>query len=250
MGGPSVPDTPDPQENDELKINNLKKYHKYKTKYLQIKNLKGGAKQWTNKAAENKASQLQESLGKPTHTCSHKKGNEYVMWASDLSKKDFKYGKFNGVDMIKVTNYSPTKLHPYQAPVFVIVGKYVNVPDALVGLCKYASPTINIEHLAVPISDNEHYIKNGKKRKSLVTGSCASVTISVITINFVMDMIKEHGDLSFDDVSEELSKKFRDEYNTRIQAYLCGEGIKPPINWFSPSDFGELEVIKPNVPNC
>ena len=76
--------------------------------------------------------------------------------------------------------------------VYLIVGKYINVPDNLLGPLKYASETINIEQLFVPLTYQQKYASTGVKDVALVTGSCASVTISAITVQFVMDMIEKH----------------------------------------------------------
>lgn len=239
----------------ECQNQNLKKYLKYKTKYLQLKSSKLGGgrrrvKGWTNKAAEEKVKQLEKHIGKPTHIC--KSGNqiEYVMWQEQLDDKHI-LGEFHGVDMIKVTNFSPRKLHPYEAPVYVIAGMYTHVPDHLFGPLKYASETINIEQLYVPIKSNKNYIKTkGDKSLALVTGSCASITISIITVNFAIDMIDEFKNKSFSDMTEEIFQYFREEYDKRIKAYLCGEGIVPKIDWFDPETFGEEIISEPLFKSC
>ena len=115
---------------------------------------------------------------------------ESVTWKLDLESENFKYGKYNGLDYIRLNGYVARKNHPIPAPVFVIVGKYINVPEHLYGPLKYASPTINIEQISIPKTHNLHYEKTGEKKVSLVTGSCASITISAITLKFVEDMIK------------------------------------------------------------
>ena len=52
------------------------------------------------------------------------------------------------------------KKHPVPAPVYIVVGKYINVPEHLYGPIKYASPTINIEQLYIPKKQNDKYEKN------------------------------------------------------------------------------------------
>ena len=74
-----------------------------------------------------------------------------------FNDENFIYGKYNGLDLVKLTGYVARKNHPIPAPVYVIVGKYINVPEHLYGPIKYASPTINIEHLFVPKDVNEKY---------------------------------------------------------------------------------------------
>jgi hypothetical protein len=173
---------------------------------------------------------------------------ESVTWRLNLDMDDFIYGKYNGLDLIRLNGYVARKNHPLPAPVFVIVGKYINVPEHLYGPLKYASPTINIEQIAIPRKHNLHYEKTGEKKISLVTGSCASVTISAITIKFVEDMIekfKENMDTSLD-----THIKFRKEYNLRVLKYICGKGIKPEIPWYDPLNFKEETIYNTNSDAC
>ena len=86
--------------------------------------------------------------------------------------------KLGGLDFLKVTNYHARKWHPQPANVYIIAGKYMNVPDHLLGPIKYASEFINVEQLFVDHKSNKNFGENGKKGKVLVTGSCASVDIS------------------------------------------------------------------------
>ena len=141
------------------------------------------------------------------------------------------------------------KKHPIPAPVFIIVGKYINIPEHLYGPIKYASPTINIELLYIPKKYNDKYEKTGIKELSLVTGSCASITISAITVNFVMDMIKKYKK-PIKNISMNLHIEFRDEYDKRILNYLCGKGIVPAISWFDPTKFGESDIYVSNSSKC
>ena len=118
-------------------------------------------------------------LGEPTLVETHKNFyTESVTWKDELDNENFKYGKYNGLDYIRLNGYVARKNHPIPAPVYVIVGKYINVPEHLYGPLKYASPTINIEQIYIPKKHNLHYEKTGIKNVSLVTGSCASITIS------------------------------------------------------------------------
>jgi len=172
---------------------------------------------------------------------------ESITWQLPLNSNNFKLGYFNGLDMIKLNGYVARKHHPIPADVYVIVGKYINVPDKLVGYLKYASPTINIEHIYVPKKYNSKYEKTGKKTYSLVTGSCASITISTITLKFVEDMIREYEDKN---LGEDEYKKFRDEYDKRVLDHLCGKGIQPNIYWFNPENFGEKDLINIGHEKC
>merc|ERR1711991_186956 len=81
-----------------------------------------------------------------------KKNND---WKRD--RKENKYGYYGGLDMIQLRNDEAIKRHPEPAPVLVLAGKYINVPDHLLGPIKYASETINIEQLFVPTKSNEKF---------------------------------------------------------------------------------------------
>ena len=226
------------------------KYLKYKNKYLKTKSSqKGGSKVlFTDDFAKNKMESLIKHLGKPTlyeYTGSNKL--ESVSWINKLDSNK-KMGHFKGLDLIQLVNYPTQKLHPEIAPVYVIAGKYINVPDRLIGPLKYASETINIDQLFIPQKHLTHYIKTGEKKVAMVKGSCASVVISSITIKFVEDMISSHSKTkkSFD----QLKKIFRKEYDKRILNYLCGKGVIPKIPWFSVKDFGEEEIYNGEFESC
>lgn len=173
---------------------------------------------------------------------------ESVTWRLNFNDENFIYGKYNGLDLVKLTGYVARKNHPIPAPVYVIVGKYINVPEHLYGPIKYASPTINIEQIYIPENHNLHYEKTGEKTVSMVTGSCASVTISAITIKFVEDMIEKYK--SNMDTSLNLHIIFRKEYNLRILTYICGQGIKPAIDWYNPLNFKENAIYNSKSDVC
>lgn len=255
------------------------KYLKYKTKYFTLKQLnlfiftKDFEKQnWRNKDAQDKAIKLEKALGEPTHVCMNNSDMnnsdmnnsnvEYVMWRQDLESQSFKRGFYHGLDMIKIMDSNHRKLHPAVAPSYVIAGKLIDVPDILVGPLKFASPTINIEQIYVPIGGNNNYIKEGdekdskinvdmgndiskeynndtsfKNKMSMVTGSCASVTISAITIMFVENMIKEHGKKNISEVNEDLYKTFREKYNDALINYFKDKTLNGL--WFDGTKFGE-----------
>ena len=117
----------------------------------------------------------------------------------------------------------------------------------MLGPLKYASETINIEQLFVPDTYAEKYKNTGEKDVALVTGSCASITISAITVQFVIDMIAKYKD---EYKSLELYDTFRNEYDRRIHNYLCGRGIEDPIPWYDHTYFGEPEIYNIGDDKC
>lgn len=208
-------------------------------------------KGFTEKKINSKYQDLVKHIGKPTYIETDNKGNiNEATWMAPLN--NYEENKFagksitneKGLDFIKILGFKGRKYHPIPADMFVIAGKYMDVPPKLIGLLKNASETINIEQLQVPHKLNNYFGKNfehNKKGKSLVTGSCASVTISAITVKFVEDFInyydkdnQEHNDI-------ELVKRTYDKY---LLEYLC-EGKKSNIPWLNPSDFGESLTIEP-----
>ncbi len=196
---------------------------------------------------KSKYNDLVSRLGKPTYHEKCSANNlKSATWMSPLHNfHDF--GKFGGCDYIKVMGKPSKKYHPHPAIVFLIVGKYMKVPDHLMGPLKYASETINIEQLFVPDSYAEKYQKTGQKDLALVTGSCASITISVITVKFVEDMIKQYEN-QYECLS--LYETFRNEYDRRIDDYLCGRGITNPIPWFDIKFWGEPEIYDIGEDKC
>ena len=191
---------------------------------------------FNNKLVEEKYKSLIKVLGKETYTETENNTTfKSATWQTPLDKfNDF--GKYHGCDYIKIEGNPAKKYHPHEAIVFVIIGKYIKVPDNLLGPLKYASETINIEQLFVPVTYQQKYASTGTKDVALVTGSCASITISAITVQFVMDMIEKYKDTT---KCLELYEEFRNEYDARINSYLCAEGIKNPIKWYNPKMFDE-----------
>ena len=228
------------------------KYLKYKKKYLTSKyKIKGGGKNnddWNSEYKAEKYETLVKKIGNPTSISRKFPNGEiiYVEWKVD--RKENKYGFYGNLDMIQLRNDEAIKRHPEPAPVLVLAGKYINVPDHLFGPIKYASETINIEQLFVPTKSNEKFEKTGKKDVALVTGSCASVTISAITIHFVEDMIKKYKNRKNN--IEELNQIFMDEYDKRILNYSCGKGIVPNVEWLNPEDFGEKSIYNGKFEQC
>lgn len=171
-----------------------------------------------------------------------------VTWQQPLNQYNGP-GKYGGLDYIRMSGYVTRKLHPIPADCFLIVGKYINVPDHLLGPIKFASETINIEQLFIPQIHNEVYENEGIKEVALVTGSCASITISSITVKFVEDMIDKYK-FAVDINPLELYQEFRDEYDRRVFNYLCGGGIKPSIPWYNSDMFGEPTVYEGDFKEC
>ena len=187
-----------------------------------------------NKLVEKKYKSIKKILGESTYLeTENSEIFKSATWQSPLNKfNDF--GKYNGCDYIKIEG-NPAKKYHHKTIVYIIIMKYIKVPDHLLEI-KYASETINIEQLFVPTKSNKKFEKTGKKDVVMVTGSCASVTISAITVQFVIDMIEKHKNTT---KCLELYDEFRNEYDERIDSYLCAEGIKNPINWFNPKMFDE-----------
>ena len=201
-----------------------------------------------NTMVKDKYDSLVNIIGKPTYI--EKDGGNKLncaTWMSPLNNFHG-FGKYGGCDVIKIHGYPSKKYHPHPAIVFLIVGKYIHVPEHLFGPLKYASETINIEQLFVPKKYAEEYYNSGKKELALVTGSCASVVISAITVQFAMDMIQKYKNKT--NLCLELYEEFRNEYDKRINDYLCGKGITNKINWFDVSFFNEPEIYNIGEEKC
>lgn len=144
------------------------------------------------------------------------------------------FNDIEGFDTVTIYTQPKKKLHPYKAIVFIAAKRYMFVPDYLFGPIKYASETINIEQLMIDDIYNTKYQNTGKKDKVLVSGSCATLTISAITVKFVEDMVKKYRNSNdfYSKNYKNICREFRDEYDRRVGGYLCGKGIQPNINWF------------------
>ena len=201
-----------------------------------------------NKMVSKKYNKLVDILGKPNYIeFDGKHLLNSATWMSPLNNfNDF--GKYGGCDYIKIHGYPSKKYHPYPAKVFLIVGKYISVPEHLFGPLKYASETINIEQLFIPKKYIDKYYDTGIKELALVTGSCASVTISVVTVQFAIDMIQKYKDTT--NKCLELYEEFRNEYDRRIDDYLCGRGITNSIPWFDPDFFEEPTIYNIGEEKC
>ena len=176
----------------------------------------------SNLMAKQKAVEIGRLYGKPDIIENDSSGNILsVTW------KDIEGHKF-----VTVHNQVFKKYHPYPANVFVVTKRLIHVPEHLLGPLKYASETINIEQIRAHSAENMKYYKKGIKGRSLVSGSCASITISAITLKFVEDMCKKYKDPKQVPNPLKLYKEFRKEYDQRVKDYIDGKGIKPPISWY------------------
>lgn len=206
-----------------------------------------------SKKVNNKYNSLMKNIGSPTYVeMSANNVLNSATWMSPLN--NYEAGLFNGksitskdgLDYIKINGFVGRKHHPIAADMYVIAGKYMDVPQVLLGPLKYASETINIEQLEVPPLLNKEFGKtqnHNEKGKSLVTGSCASVTISAITVKFVEDMIEKYHNGELDNQTDTFRNGyFKEEYDKALLKYLCDEE-DPNIPWFNPEDFGEFKVI-------
>lgn len=203
----------------------------------------------SNEMVKNKYEELNEILGKPNYLELDADNNLHTAtWMSPLNNFHH-FGKYGGCDYIKIHGTPSKKYHPHPAIVFIIIGKYIKVPEILFGPLKYASETINIEQLFIPKKYSELYYNKGLKEIALVTGSCASITISAITVQFVIDMINKYKNIKIIDINE-LNKIFRNEYDRRIDDYLCGKGITDKINWYDPTYFNEPQIYNIGFDKC
>ena len=195
---------------------------------------------WNNENSFKKFKELRKLIGKPNQICNHYNSNRvsYVVWQVPLDNHRLDKGKFNGLDYIKISNYNANKFHPEPASVFVISGKYIQVPKKLFGPIKYASETINIEQLFVPKKFNQEYDEDSI---CLVTGSCASVTIGALTVKLVEDLIKKYKHTRLP--LTRLNSIFRNEYDKLISNYLCGKPSKINFGWINPKKFNESKFF-------
>ena len=202
-----------------------------------------------NNMVKNKYNELNKILGKPNYIEIDAENKlKSATWSSPLDNFHH-FGKYGGCDYIKIHGTPSKKYHPHPAILFLIIGKYIKVPEILFGPLKYASETINIEQLFVPKKYSEKYYNTGIKDIALVTGSCASITISAITVQFVIDMINEFNNNKNENIPK-LNIKFRQEYDRRIDDYLCGRGITDKIEWFDNSYFNEPKIYNIGEEKC
>lgn len=159
-------------------------------------------------------------------------GNPHRIELDTKTKKATKieWHNVDGCDGIIIKGDVKYKWHPIPAVTFVYAYKYMNVPEKLQGALMYASETIGVDYVDIPDKQSKNYYKTGQKMMAKVSGACASVTISVITIKFVEDMVAKYGNSQFD--IQQLYQYFRAEYDQRILNFLCGKGIKPAIPWY------------------
>ena len=181
-----------------------------------------------NATAQQKMKKLTEKWGNPdrielapnkekltVHLNISTYGNRPTLYSATWLNKD-------NCDEIVIYEDIFDKYHPYKAILFVIVKKLIHVPDHLLGPLKYASETINIEQLRTTPEINAKYKKDGTKEKAMVSGSCASITISVLTLDFVIKMVDKYKneDTFYQASIQDRMKEFREAYNTRVHDYL------------------------------
>lgn len=198
---------------------------------------------------KNKYNDLTNYIGLPSYYEVDNANNlNSVTWMAPLDNYTTGYidGDVNGLDYVRMNGLVGRKHHPIAADMYIIAGKYLQVPQRLLGPLKFASHTINIEQLSVPSELNNDFGKTDfhkKKGKSLVTGSCASVTISAITVHFAEKMIELYNKGVFNKLSEhQLNIYFRSKYDKALLRYLCEEK-EPNISWLNPENYGESKTI-------
>ena len=207
-----------------------------KTKKINVV-MKGKEPKLSLKGGKTKKARF--NYNKMTNIVSRKKAKEIgeVHGIPSVIEKDLKgnvlsvtWNNIEGHHSVTVYNDIYRKWHPYPAEVYVVTRRLIKVPDHLMGPLKYASETINIEQLRADKEENFRYGKTGKKAHSLVSGSCASISISAITLKFVEDMCKKYKEPMANPYK--LFKEFRDTYDARVANYLQGKGMKPRIPWY------------------
>ena len=213
---------------------------KNKTKKVNVVNVVMKGKESPKRTLKGgKTKKVRFNYGKMTNLISRKKAKEIgaVHGIPSVSEKDSKgnvlsvtWNNIEGHHSVTVYNDIYRKWHPYPAEVYVVTRRLIKVPDHLMGPLKYASETINIEQLQANKEENFRYGKTGKKGHSLVTGSCASISISAITLKFVEDMCRKYKKQVTNPYK--LFKEFRDTYDARVTNYLQGKGMKPRIPWY------------------
>lgn len=187
-----------------------------------------------NNIVKNKLQDLVKKYGEPNRVETTNNGNNLykATWLN-----------IENCDEIIIYENIFKKYHPHKAIVFVIARKLMHIPDHLFGPLKYASETINIEQVQTNKELSDKYYNSGVKEQAMVSGSCASIIISVITLNFVMDMVKKYKSNAIN--IDTLMKEFRDEYNRRVHEYLIGNEFNLP--WFDHKKSVEYKVLVPNT---
>ena len=219
-----------------------------------MKNKKFEKYSFKNDKIQTKYHSLVENIGYPTYIEMGANGVlNSATWMAPLNNYSPGFvgvkthqNEAEALDYIKINAFLGRKHHPIAADMFVVAGKYIKVPEELIGPLKFASETINIEQLAVPRHLNNNFgetQKDDKKGKALVTGSCASVTISAITIKFVENMIKLKDTEKLKNMSlDDINSFFKSEYDKMLLDYLCHKK-STYIKWFNAEDYGESDSI-------
>ena len=122
------------------------------------------------------------------------------------------FSNIDGFDSVRVLDANTNKFHPYPAKVFVEASLFITVPRELIGALKLSSPTILIDELT-----------------QKVTGRCASLTISAVTLNFVIDCINGTSTAS------------RQEYDRRVKRVIDDNILDPEFSWWNDT-LGEMKT--------
>jgi len=189
--------------------------------FVSINNMKFENKENLSYSPNTVAKKIMKIYGKPS-LIEKDRESKYV---TKLTWHDIE-----GCDGVIVKGDIKYKWHPLPAVTFVYAYKYFEVPEFLQGPLMYASETIIVDYIDIPTKYSKEYYETGKKLMAKVSGACASITISVITINFVLDMVNSYKNTK--KTNSELMKIFRAEYDKRILTFLCGKGIQPAIDWY------------------
>ena len=182
---------------------------------------RNGTLSFSNKMVNKTAQSIIKVHGNP---------NKIEINTKDKSINKMIWNNIDGCDGVIVKGDVKYKWHPIPAVTYVFAYKYMPVPEKLQGALSYASETILVDYIDIPKEHSRNFYENGTKLMAKVSGACASITISIITIKFVEDMVVKYGNTQYD--SEYLSQIFRKEYDNRILNYLCGKGIVPSIPWY------------------
>ena len=165
---------------------------------------------WIYEGPRDMAVNLSEKFGKPTYVEKNPASNEAysATWLN-----------IDGFDKVRVVDSNTNKLHPYPAKVYVEASLYFTVPPKLVGPLKASSPTILLDELT-----------------QLVTGRCASLSISAATLQFVIDCVNGY------------AKPSRQEYDRRLKRIIDDNKLDPVIPWWN-DEMNEMGASAKSVKN-
>ena len=150
---------------------------------------------------------------------------------------EIKLGDYNGLDYIKLDYFIKYNNHPEIMSNNLSIGKYLKIPESLFGPILYSSATFSIEQLNVGHKFNTEYKNTGKNKYVLLKCECNNINIGVISINFIMNMIKKYKNR--ENINMKLHILFRDEYDKIINNYLKNQNYKDNIEWYKSENLGE-----------